>query len=408
MTKQLEQELTAWMRRQADRSVHGADLAPGAFRKVRRIRRQRRIAVVAVAAAAIGIVVPAGAQVMNRATGPDQVVNTPTTSVEPEPTPSRTPAPTPRGARSIVLDFGKLSRGTTNVPRWDAEKSALRWGEDSLPLGQNGRPELFAPLRFEGATRYAVFSTTSEVGGRLDLVGGEAEQPLTDDAGTFAVSADGEQVAYTTGKDRGVSVASGSGRVLHSRTFDVAPKVVGFVGNTVVVSSADSGEHPRVQVWDLDSDQVRTIEGARSAESTAPDKGLVAVLTGNPANTDELCFSVIDVDNGDRPIWQGGCGMELAELSPDGRHIVLGPPVGGEVTPVRYDFVDLATKRTVLKVRADSWNGLTWEPDGTHIVLNAFVGDDNALVRCGLSGDCELVSTPLSWESQKYYELPVS
>jgi hypothetical protein len=407
MTKQLEEELAAWMRRQADQSWNGADIAPGAFKKSRRIRRQRRIATVVVAAAALAGVVTAGTQVVNLATPGDQVVNTPTTSAEPTP-PGRTqaPKPLPKGSKPIVLDFGKLPSASTSVPWWDARTGTLRWGEEELTLGQNGRPEAFAKLGADQARLFVTFQTTGEVGARLDLIDGDGDQSLTKNAGTFAVSADGGQIAFTTG-DREVRVASSAGKTLHSKAFGFAPEVTGFVGDSVVVSSPD-GEQPLTQVWDLDTDQVRTIQGVLSGLTTVASKGLLAVRTGNPSLGDALCNAVIDVNNGDRELWRGGCGQEVVSLSPDGRYAVLSPPTEGDVTEVDYTFVDLRNGRDVMKLQAMSWDGVAWEPDSTHVVLNAFVQDENAPVRCDLFGTCELVSDPLPWDGGSFYALPVN
>jgi hypothetical protein len=411
MTKRLEEELAAWMRQQADQTEHGTDLAPGAFRKSRKIRRRRRIAIVAVAAAALVVVVSAGTQAMNLATPDqrDQVVNTPTRSAEPTPTQSKAPTPLPANSKPVVLDFDKLPRGTPNVAWWDAQTRAIRWGEQRLPLGLEGTPAGFGWVGSQGDNRYVRFQNTGEVGARLELVGGDATQPLTDEAGTFAVSADGKQVAFTTGKDRGVSVASDAGEVLHRKTFGFTPEVTGFVGSKLVISASyEDRDETHAEIWDLDTDRVRTIEGALSAQSTAPAKGLVAVRTGNPSVGDELCSAVIDVNDGDRELWRGGCGMDLVSLSPDGRYAVLSPPTEGDVTDVPYTFVDLRNGRDVLKLQAASWNGIAWEPGGAHVVLNAFDDDQNALVRCDLFGTCELVSTPLVWEDSNFYDLPIN
>jgi Tol biopolymer transport system component len=134
----------------------------------------------------------------------------------------------------------------------------------------------------------------------------------------------------------------------------------------------------------------------------------VAVETGDPRDPDKKCFQVVDINDDDERVGKPACGMELISISPDGRYVVLEPVADGDTQNTPYTFVDVRTGRTVMKLQADTWNGITWEPDGTHVVLNAFAGNRNALVRCDLSGRCELASTPVSWEESDLYALAIN
>src|SRR5262245_32104762 len=105
MTGQLEQELVARMRQQADRVPYeGIDLEPGAFRKSRRMRRRRWAASAVVTTAVLVTVVPSSAQVLNIALRP----NSPDVATTASPLGTAAQSSPPAQVRPVQLDFGTL------------------------------------------------------------------------------------------------------------------------------------------------------------------------------------------------------------------------------------------------------------------------------------------------------------
>jgi hypothetical protein len=193
MTKQLEQELTAWMRRQADQAPLDTDLEPGAFRKSRRIRLQRRITSAVVVAAVLGLAVPAGLQAMNLAAGPDhpQVADSPSTIETPTEAPKPQPQPVP--ASPVRIDFDQLPRGATSLPWWSSKQRAIH--DDGNLVPAKSAPRELAKL---GALQYAVVTDPKRSGlERIELIG--ARETITVAANgsySLAISPDGEELAW--------------------------------------------------------------------------------------------------------------------------------------------------------------------------------------------------------------------
>jgi hypothetical protein len=60
--------------------------------------------------------------------------------------------------------------------------------------------------------------------------------------------------------------------------------------------------------------------------------------------------------------------------------------------------IHLPTGSKVAEFRSDQLNGVRWERDSRHFVMEAAVDDTYALVRCGTDGRCRLLTDPMPYD----------
>lgn len=403
MTKQLEQELTAWMQRQAEQAPHDTDLEPGAFRTSRRIRLQRRIASTAVVAAVLGLAVPAGLQAINLANGPDhpQVANTPTTIETPQESPRPRPQPVPTSP--VHIDFDRLPRGVTTLPWWSSKERAIHDGSILYPL--KTAPGDLAKI---GEQSYVVLNVRKEDGVRsLELVGRQGRIPVEPISGySLAISPNGEEVAWVTNDSMdfySVNVASTeTGKRVDQLGLGNRPdlSVAGFVGSAVILSSDRGVAKSEVKIWNRESSspgEIKSLEGAH-ATASAQNAPVISVLThlqDDTTGNGRWCGTVGKLGEAP-PLWES-CELMAVALSPDGRYALTQPSDTEGAGAGSFTVVDLRTGKTGLEIRADLLSQFAWEADSRHFVVEALIGGRTALVRSDIYGNLELISEPVAY-----------
>lgn len=404
MSRRLEQTLMTWMRRQAAEASRGSDpegLTYGAIDRARRIRRRRSVVSGAVAVVVLVSAVPTGAAALDwfrDAQQPD--VRAMTSTPDPTTTPSRRERPEePKGLARVTLDFGELPAGDTDVPWWEAASETVHAGGSTLPMTT---PWSFAQVADDG---YALL-TTPDGGWRLEIVRQSgsrllAEAAPEDQLSKPVIRADGERLAWaesSPGDGTTLHVATAEGEEVASTHLAGREdtSVEGFLGERVLVSSPDEDE---VQVWDPSSNRLTELPGGADAVrawASASATGVTSVATELVEEEGVMphwCNAVLDT-NAAEALWES-CELTPVGFSPDGRYAVTQPSDTEGAGPLAYTVVSAETGRPVLELRADVLSRFTWEDDGQYLVVQASVDGEEALVRCGLDGTCELVAEPL-------------
>jgi WD40-like Beta Propeller Repeat len=402
MTKQLEQELTAWMRQQADQAPHDTDLEPGAYRKSRRIRVQRRITSAVVVAAVLGLAVPAGMHAMNLAAGParPQVANSPTTIETPRQTPQPQPAPVP--ASPVQINFDQLPHGVTTLPWWSSSDRAIHDG--GTVYTEVEAPKELAKL---GDRQFAVVTDPGRTGlESLELIG--VRDPATvavKGSYSLALSPDGSQLAWVSNDPKGfssVNIASTeTGKLVDQLGLGDRSdlSVVGFSGNDVLISSDRGASKPEARLWNRThgKPEVVQLRGASYAVASARNGQAISILThleDDKSGNGRWCGAVIrDIK---RRLWES-CDLMAVAISPDGRYALTQPSNTEGAGTGSFTVVDLLTGKKGLEIRAELLNQFAWEADSRHFVVEALNEGKTALVRSDLYGNLELISDPVTY-----------
>jgi len=298
-----------------------------------------------------------------------------------------------------TIDFNELPQGAELTTPW-LQDNTIHTPDTDLPVGAGLDVTSLAPV---GPSQFVAVDDTTGDGSANRLVRIEnsgttelAKEPVD----TFAVSADGNQVAWTewTGDSGRVVLADvDTGRVLHETGIDSEASTAGFVQNKVVLESGANA-----QVW-TPGRGIADVPDAQAATATDAQRGLASVVTRfaeDPETGAQIpCSTVINTVDDNSKQWSS-CEFTPVSFSPDGRYVWAKDTRADEALPDWMFLVDAQTgeKLRHVKIAFDGTNTSTtqrvsWEPGGS-VVFDVWTGGEMAIVRCstGAEGGCELAT----------------
>src|SRR5690625_1673812 len=229
-----------------------------------------------------------------------------------------------------------------------------------------------------------------------------ATELATEPVDTFAVSDDGNQVAWTewTGDSGRVVLADvDTGRVLHETGIDSEASITGFVQNKVVLEPGG-----KAQVW-TPGRGITNVPDAQAATATDAQRGLASVVTRfaeDPETGAQIpCSTVIDTSDDNSKQWSS-CQFTPVSFSPDGRYVWAKDTRADEALPHSMFLVDAQTGEKIKHVQieagdtgATTTQRVSWEPGGS-VLFDVWTGGEMGIVRCstGVEGGCELATQP--------------
>ncbi|SEE67141.1 hypothetical protein [Jiangella alba] len=422
----LENTLAAELRRRSG-EVAGADgMAGRARRHARVVRRRRAIAVAGVTAVALAVAVPAALSLRPvPQTAPDPA-HSPTTSQTPAPTPSETPSPDPTtpppstppssppavppvetdepqqpeqpvagGTTELVLDG--MPTGAPPAISWVFETTFYTEDGRELPIPE----DMFFPFAIRDGAIGQLPGTTE---GRLPDIGNSdatgavvGREPgngpvLSYDGFLLAEYLPAEDIVWA-GQADGGGTGPGGRDVPPDQQLDP----VGFLDDYALVSNVSTDEElwagvridsfapgeptpPITPPWDI-------------VEVTAVSQPAGLVVGFTEIRDDGTCSAVYEAD-ADEPLWST-CEYSFDHFSPDGRYLVGADDYRDGEGNASMVVVEARTGAVVHTY--DGWyiGAATFEDDD-HVLLSVRLVDDAerqvALVRCDLTGACELAT----------------
>ncbi|GAB3432865.1 hypothetical protein [Flindersiella endophytica] len=424
--------LSAAMRRIADQTTPAAPDPAGTIKhRAGRLRRRRIAAAAVVGAAAVGLVVPVGVA-LYPSHQPDGNVATRTTTqptTEPKPTQTEDTRATPtstakRGADGVAetaVDFGKLPRGKAPDVPWYFD-GVIHDGAREIPF-RTGYPWVRSLQKVTGG--YVVVATsegTEEPGYELFLVGQNGQRNSLDretGGGLIfdpLVSDGGSQVAW--------SRFSGGATIRTTlNTYDVAAgkvtstkQIVGgeesllevraFLGSSILVNRATNALSTPVKIWDPRTGSLTDWHDSLAVAGTSADSSLVAVAI--PGSHGQSCFAVLELP-GKRQLWQS-CQFNsndvffaannryVASTNHDVDNSATEEPGDEPPQPKVTSSVNVFASRTgepVLRIKDQAPYQVAWESGDTFLFEATDAAKKHvALVRCTVTGTCELATAP--------------
>lgn len=380
----LEDRVTASLRRQAERVTAAPGLARAAHQDGRRLRVRRRLTAAVVCVAALAIGVPVGLNLAD-VEGTSKTQIAPATTQSPAPRPSTTP----KAMVKATIDLAKLPMGEAPRVPWYSDGKIHDRGRD-IPVGKvkQGSQVEFIPV----AGGYLVSdccASPDDNPGRTRLIGtdGHVKKTLPE---MPIVSADGRRLAWTepaaANSDRRDLVLADAKTGEHlQKSGDLgieAPTPVGFARGLVAFGT-DTADGGSTNMWNPETGEVTTIKGLQAAQITNGSDLLVAATKVEPETGETTCSAVHDMTV-HHLLWQT-CDLRLWSLSTDGRY-VFGDAGNGDLAPTT---VAEATNGHPLLELSRAWiSNPTVETDGS-MLFQATQAERQALIRCTLDGNCE-------------------
>lgn len=358
--------------------------------------RRRRVTSVAACVVALTITVPVGLELVDLAPpGKTKIapIEIPTSS----PRPSETD-PARSGVIKPDIDLDSLPQGDPPAITWYADGS-IHDGDRETPIGEVGQRTTvnFQPV----AGGYLVMTSrpgTGVVEARLigDDGGTRAELPID----TFpVVSTDGQTITFAqTAADGGnttlVAIDADTGSELSRTSVKGSPGAhpLGFVGDLVVFAFSETQQN---RWWNLDTRDIGPlVDNPVTAATDGSHRTIQAFDPTSPHDLDfqNACYKVVDMSDGsDRgaKVW-GTCEISLYLFTADGRYVV-GHDYSDPNT-VATVLLDAETGKAILDLSLGGRvENLAIEPTGD-VIMESTQGDQKAIVRCALRGECELAS----------------
>jgi hypothetical protein len=368
------------------------DLADAALSRARRIRRRRGALSAASVLVVAAVAVPVGLSLTDSSTTRDETATGPTESAEVS------------LIRPIHVQIAGLGSGDApSVPYvHDSQFTYGRQGESvALPstddvvtdAAEIGSTAVWTKDA-SGATRVTTFSEGEPPA--LELDGVKATPPAIDRAAGGA-AAFALQRADETGapaKQDTIVYADSSGGHTAVQTSLKVRQVMGAANGVVVFNALDHGDQV-VGVVNMSGsgDRVGLWGGLKTVTAVSPTLNLFAgEPIVNPAGEPDPdhCINVVRVDTGD--VAWGGCGLRPVEFSADGSRVLAIDSASDGLGPRQLTVLDASNGQVLGTFRTPGTFGrATFEDDDT-IVTVLVVGHQAAIVRCDLSGDCNLAT----------------
>lgn len=392
MTHFDEKDLTRELRERSS-DVGGHPIGFDAVRSsARRIRRRRTIVAGAVAVAVTGVALPTGLAVTSALDpdgrqNPDRIATSPT----PDTTPAPAPTPrvdgtfplllddTPRGPRptvSYVLDDERTlvtPEGALDLPQ--AYSQVLPYRDGWLALGASD----------EGGFENVVLDSGMTV--KSASQGGEGMVRNTEGTRVLYVRRDGDRRTVVD-EPAGPGPVEGTFTWSAPRGSTVVP--VGYLGEGSVVYEA-MGDETQAFLATAYGD-VTPLDGFLKVMSVSESAGLVAGRISYDSQG-RSCYGLMDPEASTTEMVWETCDHSLFELSPDGQHVIAGPPDYDMWGPSGLSVLDVGTGRVVVEFAPEreviaQVSQATWEDEDT--VLAVLVrNDDMGIVRAELDGHLE-------------------
>lgn len=388
-----EKDLLSRELRERSSDVGGHPIAFDAVRSsAKQIRRRRTILAGAVAAAVAGVALPTGIAVTSALDpdgrqSPDRMATSPT----PDATPPPTPTPRADGTFPLTLD---------GAPRGDRPAVSYVLNDERTlvtPEGAIELPQVYAQvLPYRGGW---LALGASEASGFENVVldsgmnvqgatpGGEGIVGNTEGTRVLYVRRDGDRPTVVD-EPTGPGAAEGTLRWSAPRGSMVVP--VGYVGEGSVVYEV-LGDETRAFLATVSGD-VTPLDGFLKVMSVSESTGLVAGRISYDSKG-RSCYGLMDpAASTTEMVWET-CEHSLFEFSPDGRHVIAGPPDYDVWGPSGLSVLDVETGRVVVEFAPErdavtQVSQATWEDEDT--VLAVLVrNDDMGIVRAELDGRLE-------------------
>ncbi|HEY8456684.1 MAG TPA: hypothetical protein VIL34_13925 [Actinopolymorphaceae bacterium] len=395
MTSQLEEQLAEALHRQAGRVTQTGDLAPGAFRLGRRMRWRRRAGTALAGVAALALLVPLGLTAVDNYGKQSKIEPAVTPTSSPREEPTREPSPDtqrkPAKPARVTLDFDQLEVGEAPMVPWLDREGVIHDGERTVQVGGGLKPTGFRPI----ANGYVV-----EAKGQIALIRNDGSVVVSRPGNGAVVSRDRQRIAWVAGLNatkRPVVVYSATGELLAEANLG-ADHVVGFIGGSVLFDRppADPPGTGDPYLWNPETGDVSRWGESVGSGPVSRSGRVAAVILDEVRPTPEAqdlvpCMAIVETTEM-REQWRGRCGVLVEGFSPDERYARTRviPAMG----TMEYTFLDINADRPVLTVSADRMETVVWESADTFLV-QAWDGRRASVVRCNLSGECELALEPI-------------
>ena len=375
----IDTEIIDFLRAEAGHVSAPGDFARAAMARDRRNRTRRTAALVA--AAAVALAVPSWLTWSQK----ERAVP-PATNVSDLPTSTKPTYKTSRPA--VVVAHATFGPATASPDVSYSENGVAHYGPRSLPA-VTGRITSFAPLDTGGD----VVSFVDGASDRL-LVRDASGRTLATLPGDSWVSTnhDGTLLAWSAPPKPG---ATGSIHVMDSHGRQVADLqlagVVRTIAGDVVYVQIEDANPARFVGWNARTGQTRSYDGfVRDVDEAS---GLALVSPGDATNPYNICTSLVDL----RPTapttrWTSCEDFSPGAFSPSGRYIL------GTYRNLQVGVARVTDGHVVLEVAQES--GASWgsamNSEETAVTFSATDGPfkRNALVRCTLDGQCQVVGEP--------------
>lgn len=306
------------------------------------------------------------------------------------------PTDTPAAPRTTLSSFDDLPSGPPPTVSWFAD-GAFHRADQSWPFGPDPVDSF---VEADGGFVASTDASDDQLTRQLAWVG-------TD--GTANVIAEGaltEPVAATTGghvawtrfetDDHGNPVSSTvvvadpqtGDTVAELDGYDLTP--VGFTADHLVVNSQDP-DRASVLLWDYRHDTTMELTGYFQATAAEDTAGRFAV-TGE-LDDGRWVSAVLDSTDGNRELWRS-TERRVDSFAPDGKSAATVDIEADGLGASDFSIVDAETGDLILGSEVDLTQRFAWEPGNT-LVLDAWVNDEQALVRCiPAEARCELATEP--------------
>jgi hypothetical protein len=220
----------------------------------------------------------------------------------------------------------------------------------------------------------------------VDRVSGGAVAWAMHDADAEGQPSDGDTIVYAASIDG--SDASTVQTSMHVK------QVMGVAGGYVVFNAVD-GDKDVVATAHMSGpsgDVYESWPSLKTATAVSPTgEQIVGELT-DPERGQRHCSFMLDPDSGD-PVWHS-CDWRPLEFSADGSRVLAIDAATEGLGPRNMAVLDAATGDVVRTFTTRGTFGrATFEDDDTIIAVVA-VEDEASIVRCTVTGDCELATEP--------------
>lgn len=374
MTDESFRTLTEELRARADDVAPAPHLAAAARGRAQHLRTRRRVVVSAVAAVALIVAAPGVLSVTTDDAGPPPADRPSPTRLEP------TPSPDPQGTTTLTLD--------------EMEQAAapdIGWTENATFHTSHGRD-----VTFPESVQHPASSGDGGAGQLL------ADEPAVvfSEGGSVpgygpAVSADGNLLARTYYEDTvsGLVVtpaeepASGGASLHEEIPAGQRIEPVGFLGDDDLVSNVYDDGMPSGARRDRFDGEPTTPWDVDTVGAVSEAAQLVAGRTS--ASDDGSCWAVLPADGG-RPLWET-CDYSLDHFNPDGGLLLAGPAYRSGAGDTVIGVLDARTGDVVheFETPRDGFVVDTAFESETEILAVVAEGNESAIVRCDVGGDCE-------------------
>jgi hypothetical protein len=187
-----------------------------------------------------------------------------------------------------------------------------------------------------------------------------------------------------------------TGEVLNTTTVQARREVDGFVGEEVVVSDYEDGAF----LWRGTTDTISPWQDTRAAYKTAPPMGLVSIGRPPTDPNDAACGAVIESANPGENLWQS-CELKIDKFSPTGAYGSATHPMTDGLGPNQITLLESRTgaaRTTIETPDSGHLSEIVWE-SAASVLVEAYVDGRWAIVRCTVSGECELATSPVEGEA---------